>query len=92
VEPRVLDQPTQPVQLEADVVRLAQVFSNLLINAAKYTDPGGQIQLRAHQELSSVVVSVIDNGMASPRSCCRACSPCSSSYTGGSGAPKADWV
>jgi CheY-like chemotaxis protein len=44
-------------------VRLAQVFSNLLINAAKYTDPGGQIQLRAHQEPGTVVVSVIDNGI-----------------------------
>jgi len=59
----VLDLPTQPVQLEADVVRLAQVFSNLLINAAKYTDPGGQIQLRAHQQPGAVVVSVIDNGI-----------------------------
>src|SRR5215472_1786193 len=59
----VLDLPTQPVQLEADVVRLAQVFSNLLINAAKYTDPGGQIQLRAHQQPGTVAVSVIDNGI-----------------------------
>jgi PAS domain S-box-containing protein len=59
----VLDLPTQPVQLEGDVVRLAQVFSNLLINAVKYTDPGGQIHLRAHQESGSVVVSVIDNGI-----------------------------
>ena len=59
----VLELPTQPVQLEADVVRLGQVFSNLLINAAKYTDPGGQIHLRAHQESDWVVVSVIDNGI-----------------------------
>lgn len=58
-----LDLPTQPVQLEADVVRLAQVFSNLLINAAKYTDPGGRIQLRAHQEQGTVAVSVSDNGI-----------------------------
>src|SRR5215471_2556160 len=59
----VLDLPTQPVQLEADVVRLAQVFSNLLINAAKYTDPGGRIQLRAFQQDDAVVVSVRDNGI-----------------------------
>src|SRR5882762_9111670 len=36
-----LDLPKQTVRLEADPVRLAQVFSNLLINAAKYTDAGG---------------------------------------------------
>jgi PAS domain S-box-containing protein len=58
-----LNLPTQPVQLEADAVRLAQVFSNLLINAAKYTDPGGRIQLRAVQEPGSVVVSVSDSGI-----------------------------
>jgi len=44
-------------------VRLAQVFSNLLINAAKYTDPGGRIQLRARQEQATVLVSVGDNGI-----------------------------
>ena len=58
-----LDLPSQPVQLEADVVRLAQVFSNLLINAAKYTDPGGRIQLRAVEDAGSVVVSVRDSGI-----------------------------
>jgi PAS domain S-box-containing protein len=58
-----LDLPTQPLQLEADVVRLAQVFSNLLINAAKYTDPGGRIELRAVPEPGSVVVSVSDSGI-----------------------------
>jgi PAS domain S-box-containing protein len=58
-----LDLPTQPVQLEADVVRLAQVFSNLLINAAKYTDPGGHIQLRAREDKETVVLSVRDNGI-----------------------------
>jgi PAS domain S-box-containing protein len=59
----VLDLPTEPVQLEADVVRLAQVFSNLLINAAKYTDPGGRIQLRAVHEPGTLVVSVSDSGI-----------------------------
>src|SRR2546429_1626162 len=42
-----LDLPRESVRLEADPVRMAQVFANLLINAAKYTDPGGRIQLRA---------------------------------------------
>jgi PAS domain S-box-containing protein len=61
-----LDLPSEPVQLEADVMRLAQVFSNLLINAAKYTDPGGRIQLRARPQANEVLVSVSDNGMGIP--------------------------
>jgi PAS domain S-box-containing protein len=55
--------PKQAVRLEADTVRLAQVFSNLLINAAKYTDPHGQIRLSASLANDKVVVSVRDNGI-----------------------------
>jgi two-component system CheB/CheR fusion protein len=58
-----LELPKQAVRLDADPVRLAQVFSNLLINAAKYTDPGGQIQLQAAQRGNEVVVSIRDNGI-----------------------------
>jgi PAS domain S-box-containing protein len=58
-----LDLPSQAVRLEADAVRLAQVFSNLLINAGKYTDPGGRIELRARQESEELVVWVRDNGI-----------------------------
>jgi PAS domain S-box-containing protein len=58
-----VDLPKQAVRLEADLVRLAQIFSNLLINAAKYTDPGGHIQLRAAQRDDEVVVSILDNGV-----------------------------
>jgi len=58
-----LDLPTDAERLEADPVRLAQAFSNLLINAAKYTDPGGHIQLRAAQEGCEVVVTIRDNGI-----------------------------
>jgi PAS domain S-box-containing protein len=58
-----LDLPADAVRLQADPVRLEQVFSNLLINAAKYTDPEGQIQLRATHERRQVVVSVRDNGI-----------------------------
>jgi PAS domain S-box-containing protein len=39
--------PAQPISIDADVVRLAQVFQNLLNNAAKYTPPGGRIELTA---------------------------------------------
>jgi PAS domain S-box-containing protein len=55
--------PDQPIRLDADAVRLAQVFSNLLINAAKYTDPGGHIQLTITRERDDAVISVTDNGM-----------------------------
>jgi PAS domain S-box-containing protein len=55
--------PDHPVRLDADAVRLSQVFSNLLINAGKYTDPGGQIELRAEVEGDRVVVRVRDNGI-----------------------------
>ena len=58
-----LDFPTEAVRLEADPVRLAQVFSNLLVNAAKYTDPHGRIHLSACRMNGEIVVSVRDNGI-----------------------------
>ena len=55
--------PDAPVWLEADATRLSQVFSNLLNNAAKYTNAGGAIRLDAAVEAGSVVVKVADNGI-----------------------------
>ena len=55
--------PAGPVDLEADPTRLAQVFSNLLNNAAKYTEPGGHIWLTAERDGGEVVVSVRDTGI-----------------------------
>jgi PAS domain S-box-containing protein len=55
--------PQQRVRLCADAVRLAQVFSNLLINAAKYTPTGGRIELSAECEPRRVCVRVRDNGV-----------------------------
>jgi CheY-like chemotaxis protein/two-component sensor histidine kinase len=55
-----------PVYLDADPVRLAQVFSNLLTNAAKYTEPGGRITLTAETQGSEAVVRVKDNGLGIP--------------------------
>jgi PAS domain S-box-containing protein len=57
-----VDLGAEPFELDADPVRLAQVFGNLLNNAAKYTPSGGQITLRAEQRGTHVVVSVRDNG------------------------------
>jgi CheY-like chemotaxis protein len=55
--------PEAPVWLEADATRLSQVFSNLLNNAAKYTNSGGAIRLDAMVVGNSVAVRVIDNGI-----------------------------
>lgn len=58
--------PEEPVVLYADPTRLAQVFSNLLNNAAKYTPPQGQVYLSAERQASEVVVTVSDNGIGIP--------------------------
>jgi PAS domain S-box-containing protein len=55
--------PTAPIQVSADPLRLSQVLSNLLTNAAKYTDPDGEIQLSAMAEGDAVVISVADTGI-----------------------------
>jgi signal transduction histidine kinase len=55
--------PAGPCVLEGDAVRLVQVFSNLLHNAAKYTDPGGHITLSAEWAGPEAVVRVRDNGV-----------------------------
>src|SRR5207244_880724 len=55
--------PPEPVDLDADLTRLAQVFLNLLNNAAKYTQRGGRIRLAAEREGAHVVVMVQDSGM-----------------------------
>lgn len=59
----VLSIPGEELTLDADPVRLAQVFANLLNNAAKYSEPGGTIWLTAQREGAHVVVSVRDAGI-----------------------------
>jgi len=58
--------PAEPVHLDADLTRLAQVFSNLLTNSAKYTDRGGRIELAAELRSGEVEVSVRDTGIGIP--------------------------
>jgi signal transduction histidine kinase len=59
--------PREPIYLEADPVRLAQVVTNLLTNAAKYTERGGAIHLYAAREGSDLIVRVRDNGIGIPQ-------------------------
>ena len=59
--------PSRPVYLDGDLLRLAQVFLNLLNNAAKYTEPGGRIWLTGALEGGGeVVVRVKDTGVGIP--------------------------
>ncbi len=55
--------PAAPLYVRADVVRLEQIVSNLLSNAAKYTDAGGQISLSVAQDGDHVVLRVRDTGI-----------------------------
>jgi PAS domain S-box-containing protein len=57
-----VDLPTERVALQGDLTRLAQVFSNLLNNAAKYTPKGGRIAVAGRLEDGHVLVEVVDNG------------------------------
>ena len=55
--------PSEPMIVNGDLTRLAQVFGNLLNNAAKYTNPGGDIWLSAHGGEGVANISVRDNGI-----------------------------
>jgi two-component system CheB/CheR fusion protein len=58
-----LQRPEEALWVEGDAIRLAQVFENLLTNAAKYTDEGGEVSLRLGREDGEAVVHVRDNGI-----------------------------
>lgn len=62
----VLSLPTEQLTLNADAVRLAQVFANLLDNAAVYTPRGGRIWLHAEHLEGEAVVRIRDNGIGIP--------------------------
>ena len=55
--------PDEKLWVHGDPVRLMQVFSNLLFNAGKYTEPGGKIELTLKKSGSRAIICVQDNGM-----------------------------
>lgn len=58
--------PADPIYVEGDLARLAQIFANLLNNAAKYTDKGGRISLTLDRQDGEAVVRVRDSGIGIP--------------------------
>jgi PAS domain S-box-containing protein len=58
--------PPTPIRLDGDPVRLAQVFSNILNNASKYTERGGHIRLTSERIGDEAVVTIRDDGMGIP--------------------------
>ncbi len=58
-----VERSTEALWVDADPVRLAQVFSNLLTNAAKYTDAGGAIRVNLRAQDDQAIVTVADNGI-----------------------------
>jgi CheY-like chemotaxis protein len=55
--------PAEPLWVDGDLVRLAQVVGNLLHNAAKYTDRGGTIRIAGEREAGEAILRVQDNGI-----------------------------
>ncbi|MES2981677.1 MAG: PAS domain S-box protein [Verrucomicrobiota bacterium] len=60
--------PAETLHVRADITRLAQIFSNLINNACKYTPDGGMIELSACREGNTVVVRITDSGLGIPSS------------------------
>jgi PAS domain S-box-containing protein len=58
-----VDLPGESLLVHADFVRLAQVVSNLLNNAARYTSEGGRLELKVRREGREAVISLADNGI-----------------------------
>ena len=59
----VLSLPDEPLWVDGDAVRLSQILANLLNNAARYTEAGGEVQVAARREGGSAVITVRDNGI-----------------------------
>jgi PAS domain S-box-containing protein len=59
----IINMPPEPIYVLGDMTRLAQIFSNLLNNAAKYTPPGGRIMMSASAVDGQAVIEVRDTGI-----------------------------
>lgn len=62
----IVHMPSEPLMLDADATRLAQVLSNLLNNAAKYTPASGRITVSVTRQADEAVIAVSDTGIGIP--------------------------
>ncbi len=61
-----VNMPAEPIYVDGDLTRLAQIFANLLNNAAKFTERGGRVSLVAERRGRDAVVTVRDSGVGIP--------------------------
>lgn len=57
------DWPSEAIEIEADPVRIVQIISNLLTNAAKYTNPGGEIHFKVTVDSERLILAIRDTGI-----------------------------
>lgn len=62
-----IELPSEAIMIDADLTRMAQVFSNLLTNASKYMERGGKIWLSAMKVEDFIEISVRDQGIGIPK-------------------------
>lgn len=62
----VVEHAACPLPVDGDLERLTQVVANVLNNAARYTDPGGQIRLRVSTKAGNAVIRIRDSGLGIP--------------------------
>jgi len=63
----VVREAAEPIWLLADAVRITQILANLLTNAAKYTDAGGEVEIATRRAGDEAVITVSDNGIGFDR-------------------------
>lgn len=62
----ILNFPSRSLQINGDLTRIAQIFLNILNNAAKYSEPGGRISLTVAEETDYAAVTIQDTGLGIP--------------------------